>query len=43
MTITFLQVTFHLDLFASTFAYDMGIVDKSKMHRVGWSHGVFKE
>jgi len=32
----FFASDFHIELFASTFAYDMGIVDKSKMHRVGW-------
>ena len=32
----FFATEFHWDLFAETFALDMGIVDQNKMKRVGW-------
>jgi len=32
----FFATEFHWDLFAETFALDMGVVDQNKMKRVGW-------
>ena len=32
----FFASEFHWDLFAETFAFDMGVVDQNKMRRVGW-------
>jgi hypothetical protein len=32
----FFASEFHWDLFAETFAFDMGVVDQNKMKRVGW-------
>ena len=39
----FFASNFHMDMFANTFAYNMGVVDRRKMHRVGWPMEYMKE